>query len=64
MRLYDQIYKHMTPKNILEPDLVIFASIPEVLIDRISERGINFEKIDINYITKLAELYKIFFSFR
>ncbi len=63
MRLYDQIYKHMTPKNILEPDLVIYLQAsPEVLIDRISERGINFEKkIDIKYITKLAELYKEYF---
>ena len=63
MRLYDQIYRHMTPKNILEPDLIIYLQAsPEVLIDRISERGINFEKkIDINYITKLAELYKEYF---
>ena len=63
MLLYDQIYKHMTPKNILEPDLVIYLQAsPEVLIDRIRERGINFEKkIDINYITKLAELYKEYF---
>ena len=45
MRLYDQIYQHMTPKNILEPDLIIYLQAsPEVLIDRISERGINFEK--------------------
>ncbi len=62
LRLYQQIYQHMTidaPK----PDLVIYLQAPtEVLRERITKRGIDYEQaIKDDYLTRLSELYTRFF---
>jgi len=62
LKLYQQIYRHMTidaPK----PDLVIYLQAPtEVLRERITKRGIDYEQaIKDDYLTRLSELYTRFF---
>lgn len=62
LKLYQQIYQHMTidaPK----PDLVIYLQAPtEVLRERITKRGIDYEQaIKDDYLTRLSELYTRFF---
>ena len=62
LKLYQQIYQHMTidaPK----PDLVIYLQAPvEVLRGRITKRGIDYEQqIKDDYLTRLSELYTRFF---
>ncbi len=62
LKLYQQIYQHMTidaPK----PDLVIYLQAStEVLRERITKRGIDYEQaIKDDYLTRLSELYTRFF---
>ncbi len=62
LKLYQQIYRHMTidaPK----PDLVIYLQAStEVLRERITKRGIDYEQaIKDDYLTRLSELYTRFF---
>jgi deoxyadenosine/deoxycytidine kinase len=62
LKLYQQIYRHMTidaPK----PDLVIYLQAPvEVLRERIAKRGIDYEQqIKDDYLLRLSELYTRFF---
>ncbi len=62
LKLYQQIYQHMTI-DAPQPDLVIYLQAPtEVLRERISKRGIDYEQqIKDDYLTRLCELYTRFF---
>lgn len=64
MRLYDQVYNHMTI-NAPKPDLVVYLQAPEdVLVDRIKKRGIqNEQAISPEYLHQLNEAYTRFFHY-
>jgi len=60
--LYQRIYCHLQPKT-PPPDLVIYLQAsPNILIDRVKQRGSLFEKnISEDYLWKLSEGYIRFF---
>jgi len=60
--LYEQVYSSMTI-DAPEPDLVIYLQAPvEVLLQRIRQRGIDFEKhISSAYLQRLIDAYTNFF---
>lgn len=60
--LYTQVYKRLV-LDVPVPDLVIYLQAPvEVLIKRIYDRGIAYEKrIDSDYLAKVCEAYINFF---
>lgn len=62
--LYEQIYASLN-LNPPPPDLVIYLQAPaEVLMQRIRDRGIEFEQsITIDYLAALAEAYTEFFYY-
>ncbi|MEE8365207.1 MAG: deoxynucleoside kinase [Gammaproteobacteria bacterium] len=62
LKLYEQIYQHMTV-DAPRPDLVIYLQAPpEVLRTRIAKRGIEYEQqIRIDYLSRLCESYTRFF---
>ena len=64
LELYQQIHKSLK-MNPPAPDLVIYLQAPtEVLKERISQRGIDFEQdIDPDYLATLAESYTEFFHY-
>jgi len=62
LRLYDQIYMHMTVEA-PRPDLVIYLQAPvEVLLGRIGKRARNYERyIEADYLQRLSDAYVRFF---
>lgn len=64
LALYEQVYNHLT-LNAPKPDLVVYLqATPEVLLERIQQRGIAAERnIDGAYINRLNEAYSRFFHF-
>ena len=62
LKLYEQVYAHVSVKAPV-PDLVVYLQAPEdVLLKRISRRGIKYErKIDVEYLRKLSEAYSRMF---
>lgn len=64
MKLYDNIYLHLTI-DAPTPDLVIYLQAPvEVLMHRIVERGIKWEQqIDLDYLQTLVDAYTEFFHY-
>lgn len=60
--LYHQVYNHMTLASPV-PDLVIYLQAPpEVLMRRIYERGIDYERrIDEAYLRRISDAYVQFF---
>lgn len=62
LKLYEQVYAHVAVDAPV-PDLVVYLQAPEeVLLKRISRRGIKYErKIDIEYLRKLSEAYSRMF---
>lgn len=60
--LYQQVYNR-TALEAPVPDLVIYLQAPiQVLLDRISERGIHYERrLSEDYLTKIANAYIDFF---
>jgi deoxyadenosine/deoxycytidine kinase len=60
--LYQQVYDHMT-LEVPVPDLVIYLQSPvNILLKRIIERGIDYEKqIDESYLKNIANAYIDFF---
>lgn len=62
LSLYNEIYERITVE-IPVPDLVIYLQAPvEVLLARIAERGIHFEKfIDEDYLNRISRAYIDFF---
>lgn len=64
LALYERIYEHLTI-DAPAPDLVLYLQAPvEVLLDRIHERGINYEQnIERSYLSELNEAYTEFFHY-
>lgn len=64
MKLYDNIYLHLTI-DAPTPDLVIYLQAPvEVLMHRIAERGIKWEQqIELDYLQTLVDAYTEFFHY-
>ena len=62
LELYHQVYNHMTVESPV-PDLVIYLQAPmEVLMRRIYERGIEYEKrINEEYLHRISDAYVRFF---
>ena len=62
LRLYRQIYAHLTPRA-PTPDLVIYLQAsPEKLVERVHKRGVVYERnISEHYLVRLAEAYSRFF---
>jgi deoxyadenosine/deoxycytidine kinase len=62
LRLYRQIYAHLTPRA-PTPDLVIYLQAsPEKLVERVHQRGVTYERnISEHYLVRLAEAYSRFF---
>jgi deoxyadenosine/deoxycytidine kinase len=62
LNLYRQMYEHLRPQA-PKPDLVIYLQAePEVLMDRISKRGIAMEDgISDSYLSRLCDSYSRFF---
>jgi len=62
LKLYQQVYAHVSVDAPV-PDLVVYLQAPEeVLLKRISRRGIKYErKIDVEYLRKLSEAYSRMF---
>ena len=60
--LYKQVYSNLT-LDIRRPDLVVYLQAPvEVLLERISRRGVKHEKwIDAAYLQRLCDAYVRFF---
>ncbi len=60
--LYQQVYDRLTLSAPV-PDLVIYLQAkPEILLERITRRGINYEKnIDEKYLKKISDAYVEFF---
>lgn len=60
--LYQQIYQKLQPK-VAQPDLLIYLQAPpEVLIERVKKRGLEFERnISEAYLEQLAQSYSRFF---
>ena len=64
LSLYENIYQHVTV-DAPAPDLVVYLQAPvDVLMDRISHRGIKSEQnIDRDYLTELVDAYAGFFHY-
>lgn len=64
LKLYDQAYRHLSPKAPM-PDLVVYLQAPaEVLLERIRRRGIPSEQsIDIDYLKRIVDAYARLFHF-
>ncbi len=62
LRLYEQVYEQLT-FDVPVPDLVIYLQAPvEVLLERISHRGVHYERlIEASYLERLSEAYIDFF---
>lgn len=62
LALYEQVYAQLT-LDAPKPDLVIYLQAPiEVLINRVQQRGINYEKfIETSYLQRLSDAYVEFF---
>lgn len=60
--LYRQVYERLIPQC-PAPDLVIYLQAkPEILLNRVLERGIDYEKnIDAGYLKKISDAYIDFF---
>jgi len=60
--LYEQVYARLALEA-PQPDLVVFLQAPvEVLLERIAQRGVRFEKyIDAEYLSRLNDAYTRFF---
>ena len=60
--LYEQVYSNLT-LDIQKPDLVVYLQAPvEVLLERISKRGIKHERwIEAAYLERLCDAYIHFF---
>lgn len=60
--LYEQVYARLALEA-PRPDLVVFLQAPvEVLLERIAQRGVRFEKyIDADYLSRLNDAYTRFF---
>jgi deoxyadenosine/deoxycytidine kinase len=63
-QLYEKVYRQLTI-DAPRPDLVIYLqATPDVLLSRISNRGIDFEQtIDRAYLEQLNEVYSEFFLY-
>lgn len=61
-QLYEQVYSQLTIDSPV-PDLVVYLQAPaEVLLNRISARGIHYEKhLDAAYLGRLCDAYTNFF---
>lgn len=64
LRIYQQVYEQLSIDS-PRPDLTIYLQAPtDVLIDRIQQRGVEFEQnIAPEYLTALNEAYTHFFHF-
>jgi len=62
LELYEQVYENLT-FDVPIPDLVIYLQAPvEILIDRIQNRGIHYERmIESAYLQNLSNAYVEFF---
>jgi deoxyadenosine/deoxycytidine kinase len=62
MALYEQVYERLAIDK-LTPDLIVYLQAPaDVLLDRISRRGIDYEQsIERRYLERLVEAYSRFF---
>ncbi len=62
LKLYEQVYTQIVGNTIV-PDLVIYLQAPvNVLMDRIANRGVPYEKsIDEEYLARLVSAYTHFF---
>lgn len=62
LELYNQVYSHVT-LDAQTPDLVVYLQAPvEVLLRRISKRGIDYEQwIEAAYLERLCDAYVRFF---
>lgn len=62
MGLYEQVYHRLTLDSPM-PDLVIYLQAPvDVLLSRISKRGIDYEKhINDDYLMRISDAYIDFF---
>ena len=62
LELYEQVYENLT-FDVPTPDLVIYLQAPiEILIDRIQNRGIQYERmIESAYLQNLSNAYVEFF---
>jgi len=62
LKLYEQVYDQLTI-DVPEPDLVVYLQAPvEVLLDRIENRGIQYERlIEAAYLQRLSDSYVNFF---
>ncbi len=62
LKLYEQVYTQIVGNTIV-PDLVIYLQAPvHVLMDRIANRGVPYEKaIDEEYLARLVSAYTHFF---
>ena len=60
--MYEQVYASLT-LDAPTPDLVVYLQAPvEVLLDRISRRGLRYEQfIETGYLERLCESYVQFF---
>jgi deoxyadenosine/deoxycytidine kinase len=60
--LYEKIFLHLKPQ-VPVPDLVVYLQAPvDVLLERISRRGIHYEQvIERRYLERLVESYSRFF---
>lgn len=64
LRLYEQVYEHLT-LDVPRPDLVVYLQAPvEVLRTRIARRGVPYEQaIQRGYLERLVEAYTRFFYY-
>ena len=62
MALYEKVYERLAIDK-LTPDLIVYLQAPaDVLLDRISRRGIDYEQsIERRYLERLVEAYSRFF---
>jgi len=62
LKLYEQVYDQLT-LDVPEPDLVVYLQAPvEVLLGRIENRGIQYERlIESAYLQRLSDSYVDFF---
>ena len=62
LKLYEQVYDQLT-LDVPEPDLVVYLQAPvEVLLGRIENRGIQYERlIESAYLQRLSDSYVNFF---
>lgn len=60
--LYDSIYRLLVP-TVPRPDLVIYLQArPEVLINRVRKRGVDYERnISLDYLKTLSDAYNEYF---